>query len=211
MESRLYDPEIHQDSVVLEDYKFDNIYLQQCISQFRQEHPEATVESMAEHAGLALSTYKKLKEGKIADPRGSTYYLLNKAFGADPRRLMGIKTGSQAQVVPINNNVVESQHARLEEKQIHIDRLENQHLKDLEEMERLRDRLMVSEKENSKFSAASEACDRIISERDTHIGRQENVIRSKSKIIIVLSAILFSVLIIDILLGSAGWFRFGPI
>lgn len=211
MESKLYDPSIHQGNVEFEDYCFDHIFLRQCIDRFRQDHPEATVESLADHAGLALSTFKKLKDGKIADPRGSTYYLLDKAFGADPRRLMGIRSCAQIPVVPINNNVVESMQIRLDEKRQRIEELEYRHSKDLEEMDRLRKLVLKAETEKTKSAADTEARDRVIADRDASISRRDNMIRNRNRIIIALASVIFVILVADMLLGNVGWFRFGPL
>lgn len=93
MSEKIFDPTIHQDSEHLEGFKFRHTLLVDSITEYRKSQPESaeiTCDTLAAQIGLAGSTLKKLKAGQIVDPRGSTYWLLWKAFKIDPRRLMGI-------------------------------------------------------------------------------------------------------------------------
>lgn len=93
MIEKVFDPTIHQDSDHLIGFKFRNTRLMERIEEFRAANSAyrgAPCSVLAERVGLAESTLKKLKAGQISDPRGSTYWLLWKAFGIDPRELLGI-------------------------------------------------------------------------------------------------------------------------
>lgn len=97
MSDKIYDPSIHQDSEHLIGFRFRHTNLMQRIEDYRKTQPEGadlTCGAIASRVGLAESTLKKLKAGQISDPRGSTYWLLWKAFNIDPRELLGIPIGA---------------------------------------------------------------------------------------------------------------------
>ena len=95
MPEKIFDPTIHQDLDHLEGFKFRNNVLVDGIDSYKkanEKYRDASCTVIAQEIGLAESTLKKLKQGQISDPRGSTYWLIWKATGIDVRKLMGIPT-----------------------------------------------------------------------------------------------------------------------
>lgn len=102
MPDTLFDPSVHLSLEPLDGYKFDHNALAAKISELK-EHPtdkmKAFLEShseykhfscaaLAEYSGLSEPTLKKLKSGQIADPRGSTFWILYNKFGIKPRDVL---------------------------------------------------------------------------------------------------------------------------
>ena len=102
MPEKLFDPTIHQSMEPLEGYKFDHTALVAALEALKKEptekmkawlstHPEYkgwNCAALAEYAGLSEATLKKLKTGQIADPRGSTFWILFNKFGVRPRDVL---------------------------------------------------------------------------------------------------------------------------
>ncbi|MBP3411378.1 MAG: hypothetical protein J6M10_10335 [Clostridia bacterium] len=86
----------------LEGYRFDHIAFVSKIELLKKaptedmqawlaQHPEFkgwNSASLAAYSGLSEPTLKKLKQGQIADPRGSTFLILFKKFGVRPRDVL---------------------------------------------------------------------------------------------------------------------------
>lgn len=89
MSESLYDPTIHLRQEPLQGYAFDHVAFCERLETLRanptpkmaawlKEHPmypEFNLEAYAEYTGLSEPTLKKLKAGKTADPRGSTFWI----------------------------------------------------------------------------------------------------------------------------------------
>ncbi len=179
MPENIFDPNIHQDMEHLNGYKFRNKALaerveelkkapSEPIKQFLKEHPEyKEVNSflLAEYSGLAESTLRKLKAGGIADPRGSTYWLLWKAFGVDPRTLMGIPTQQASQQGG-----------------------------DAAELGRLRKLVLEHSAAANRSEGAVAALDRIIKDKEEIIRQREHDIKKRNLVIIALAATLGAIL-----------------
>ena len=142
--------------------------------KFLAEHPDLRNETssamLAEYSGLAESTLKKLKAGTIADPRGSTYWLLWKAFGIDPRALMGI---------PIEQP--------------------KQEAADPAELSRLRRLVLEHSTKAGKAEATAEGMERLLAEKDESIKRRNQGIKKRNAIIVILAAVIFALLAVDLL------------
>jgi len=97
-----FDPAVHQSLEPLEGYKFDHIALVNKIELLKKaptddmkawlsSHPEYksfNCTALAAYSGLSEPTLKKLKTGQIADPRGSTFWILFNKFGVRPRDVL---------------------------------------------------------------------------------------------------------------------------
>lgn len=102
MPEKLFDPAIHQSLEPLEGYKFDHTALVNRIELLKKaptddmktwlaQHPEYksfNCTSLAAYSGLSEPTLKKLKTGQIADPRGSTFWIMFNKFGIRPRDVL---------------------------------------------------------------------------------------------------------------------------
>lgn len=76
-----------------EEFRINAAALRESIEFVRKNDPrfkDATLATMAEAAGIAESTFKKLLAGGIADPRTSTMKYICHTFGLDPRVPMGL-------------------------------------------------------------------------------------------------------------------------
>jgi hypothetical protein len=123
MPEKIFDPEVHQDLEHLEGFRFRHTVLAESITEFKannEKYRDATGPTIAALTGLAESTLKKLRTGQIFDPRGSTYWLLWKAFNIDPRRLMGIPVSPP----PASKEPGQEIKALIEGKEKHIADLE---------------------------------------------------------------------------------------
>lgn len=126
MNDKIFDPSIHQDSDHLIGFRFRHLRLMERIDEYRKSNEayrSAPCSALAERVGLAESTLKKLKAGQISDPRGSTYWLLWKAFGIDPRELLGIPVQDAAGP---DDAAVRDMQIRMEENQKLIEDLTRQ-------------------------------------------------------------------------------------
>lgn len=102
MPENLFDPSIHLSVEPLEGYKFDYKALvtrldalkknpTEPMKAFLNAHPEYksfNCTALAAYSGLSEPTLKKLKSGQIADPRGSTFWILFNKFGIRPREVL---------------------------------------------------------------------------------------------------------------------------
>lgn len=116
MPETLFDPTIHQSVEPLSGYKFDHTALVSKMEALKKaptedmkawlaQHPEYkgwNCASLAEYAGLSEATLKKLKTGQIADPRGSTFWILFNKFGVRPRDVLKCIPDSVCSVECVN-------------------------------------------------------------------------------------------------------------
>lgn len=131
MPEKLFDPSIHQSMEPLEGYKFDHTALVTALDVLKKEptddmkswlaaHPEYksfNCAALAAYSGLSEPTLKKLKQGQIADPRGSTFWILFKKFGVRPRTLLKCIPANVCSIDCVNQAMIQLKAAneRLEE------------------------------------------------------------------------------------------------
>lgn len=126
MQNKLYDPAIHQDMDHLIGYKFRNEVLKDGIELFKKNNPEyedAPCSLLAQLTGLAESTFKKLKQGLITDPRSSTVWLVCRAFNIDPRAILGFSNVGAAVHMPTDQASVSELRSQLAASEQDRDRL----------------------------------------------------------------------------------------
>ena len=131
MPDRLFDPRIHQSMEPLEGYRFDHTALVTALDALKKEpsdemkewlsmHPEYksfNCAALAAYSGLSEPTLKKLKTGQIADPRGSTFWILFKKFGVRPRTVLKCIPANVCSIDCVNQAMMQLKAAneRLEE------------------------------------------------------------------------------------------------
>lgn len=206
MPESLFDPTIHQSAAPLAGYKFEHEALVARLDElkkapteemksFLQAHPEYksfNCAALAEYAGLSEPTLKKLKSGQIADPRGSTFWILFNKFGIRPREVL--------KCIPPNVCDVECANKA----KLRLDEIMQQCAADQEELSRLR-RMVLEER-----TAASTAQAALL-ESEAKIARRDRGIKMRNKLIFILIAVLVCLFIADLFIANAGWFRFGLI
>jgi len=164
MPEKLFDPTIHQSMEPLEGYKFDHAALMAKIEALKKEptdsmkawlsqHPEYksfNCAALSAYSGLSEPTLKKLKTGQIADPRGSTFWILFNKFGVRPRDVLKCIPANICSVDCVNQTMLQLKAAneRLEE-------CERKHAADQAEMDRLRK--LVLEKGEALSAAQAKA------------------------------------------------------
>lgn len=147
MSETLFDPTIHQSAEPLLGYRFEHEVLVARLNElkkaptkdmksFLDAHPEYKAfncSALAEYSGLSEPTLKKLKSGQIADPRGSTFWILFNKFGIRPREVLKC-------IPPDVCNVECANQAKLKLAEImqNMEKLETQHAADQAELGRLR-------------------------------------------------------------------------
>lgn len=135
-----FDPAVFQSLEPLEGYRFDSVALVNRIEMLKKaptddmkawlaQHPEYksfNCTSLAAYSGLSEPTLKKLKQGQIADPRGSTFWILFNKFGIRPRDVLkcipenvcnvDCVNQSRMQLKAATQRIVELEAARAEDK-----------------------------------------------------------------------------------------------
>lgn len=135
-----FDPAVFQSLEPLEEYRFDSVALVNRIEMLKKaptddmkawlaQHPEYksfNCTSLAAYSGLSEPTLKKLKQGQIADPRGSTFWILFNKFGIRPRDVLkcipenvcnvDCVNQSRMQLKAATQRIVELEAARAEDK-----------------------------------------------------------------------------------------------
>jgi len=204
MPETLFDPTIHQSAEPLIGYRFDHEALVARLNElkkapsedmkaFLMAHPEYksfNCTALAEYAGLSEPTLKKLKAGQIADPRGSTFWILFNKFGIRPREVLKC-------IPPGICNIECANQAKLK-----LDEVLKQSLADQEELARLRKLLL---KESNSAVAAQAQSD----SKDAQILRRDKGIKMRNKLIFILIAFIIALFIADMFIPNVGWFRFG--
>ena len=206
MPESLFDPTIHQSAAPLAGYKFEHEALVARLDElkkapteemksFLQAHPEYksfNCAALAEYAGLSEPTLKKLKSGQIADPRGSTFWILFNKFGIRPREVL--------KCIPPNVCDVECANKA----KIKLDEVLQQSTTDQQELARLR-RMVLEERTSAATAQAA------LKETEAKIARRDQGIRMRNRMLLILIAFIAALFVADLLLSSYGWFRFGPI
>ena len=204
MPETLFDPTIHQSAEPLIGYRFDHEALVALLNElkkapsedmkaFLMAHPEYksfNCTALAEYAGLSEPTLKKLKAGQIADPRGSTFWILFNKFGIRPREVLKC-------IPPGICNIECANQAKLK-----LDEVLKQSLADQEELARLR-RIVLDERTAAAGAHAQLAA------KDAQIARRDKGILMRNRLIFILIAILIGLFLADLFIANAGWFRFG--
>lgn len=215
MSEKIFDPTIHQDSEHLEGFKFRHTLLVDGIAEYRKSQPESaeiTCDALAAQIGLAASTLKKLKAGQIVDPRGSTYWLLWKAFRIDPRRLMGIPIDGAA----LDAAGLHEIRIRLDEKRQRIEEL----TREVEQLHEDKLRIQRMYNEASKEAAAAVAEVKhleimktaLYKERDEHKTEQAEYKRLRVALIVMCAVAIFALsasvyILWDAMNPGMGFFR----
>jgi len=211
MPETLFDPTIHQSMEPLQGYVFDNKalvarldYLKEHplpeMTAWMQQHPEFkswNCAALAAYSGLSEPTLKKLKGGQIADPRGSTYWILYNKFKILPRMVL--------KCIPegiCNVDCANQARLKLKETTRQIEELEQRHAADQAELGRLRLRLL----EESRAAASAQA---YVDSNSAQITRRDKGIKMRNRLIFILIAILVGLFLADVFIAGAGWFRFG--
>lgn len=206
-----FDPTIHQSMEPLAGYRFDYSALvnkldalkkapTEDMKAFLAAHPEYkgyNCSMLAAYSGLSEPTLKKLKTGQIADPRGSTYWILFNRFGIRPREVL--------KCIPegiCNLDCANQAKLKLRETARQIEELEQRHAADQAELDRLRKLLLKESNSASTAQAQSDA-------REAQILRRDKGIKMRNKLIFILIAFIIALFIVDMFLPNVGWFRFG--
>lgn len=220
MPERIFDPAIHQDIEHLQGFKFRHGALYDRIQEIKKAPSAAVLEYksevgakqvdsalLAEYVGVSESTLKKLKSGGIADPRGSTYWLLWRGFGIDPRDLLGIPRDTEH---VHDATAYDGKHkAVLEEKDKRIAALEEQCRDAEQRLTNLRTIIHRDALALGKATAEAEALREKVSEKNKEITWRDGHIRRRNKIILALIGVLVALFVADLLVSGAGWFGFG--
>ncbi len=210
MPETLFDPTIHQSMEPLQGYMFDNKALVAQLNylkehplpemvEWMQAHPEFkgwNCAAFAAYSGLSEPTLKKLKGGQIADPRGSTYWILYNKFKILPRVVLkcipegicNIDCANQAQL-------------RLKETARQMEEYDQRHAADQAELSKLRRALL----DESKAAAAAQAH---VDSVNAQILRRDKGIHMRNRLIFILIAVLIALFLADIFIANAGWLRF---
>ena len=206
-----FDPTIHQSMEPLQGYVFDNKALVTQLDylkahplpemiEWMQAHPEFkgwNCAAQAAYSGLSEPTLKKLKGGQIADPRGSTYWILFNKFRILPRIVL--------KCIPegiCNIDCANQARLKLKETTRQIEELEQRHAADQAELDRLRKLLLKESNSAATAQAQSDA-------REAQILRRDKGIRMRNKLIFILIAFIIALFVADMFITNAGWFRFG--
>lgn len=159
MSETLFDPSIHLSTEPLDGYKFDYVALATRIGELK-EHPndkmQAFLEShseykyfscaaLAEYSGLSEPTLKKLKSGQIADPRGSTFWILFNKFGIRPREVLKCIPASACSLECANQAKLELKGARMRIKDLE---------KELAGIKEVHAKQLIAEQERTRRSEA---------------------------------------------------------
>jgi len=204
MSETLFDPTIHQSAEPLAGYRFEHEALVARLNElkksptddmkaFLQAHPEYksfNCAALAEYAGLSEPTLKKLKSGQIADPRGSTFWILFNRFGIRPRELL--------KCIPQGKCNVECAN----QAKLRLDELSQQSATDQQELARLR-RMVLEERTAATTAQAA------LLESEAKIARRDRGIHMRNRLIFILIGVLVCLFVADMFIASAGWFRFG--
>lgn len=211
MPDTLFDPTIHLPDAPLEGYAFDNKALVSSL-EYLKEHPlpEMTAwlqthpdfknwncAALAAYSGLSEPTLKKLKGGQIADPRGSTFWILFNKFQIRPRDVLKC-------IPPGVCNIECANQARLQlaDANRKLNEYKQLHGADQEELSRLRLRVL----EESKAAVAAQAkAESTAFQNEKH----DAGIKLRNRLIIALIVFLVGLFVADLLIPNAGWFRFG--
>lgn len=165
MPERLFDPAIHQSIEPLEGYRFDHTALVERIEtlkkaptesmkEFMKAHPEFkswNCAALAAYSGLSEPTLKKLKTGQIADPRGSTFWILFNKFGIRPRDVLKCIPPNLCNTDCANQAVMQLKDARQR-----IEDLNQAHAADQAELDRLRKMVLAKGEALSATQAMAE-------------------------------------------------------
>lgn len=219
MTENLFDPTIHQSAEPLAGYRFEHEALVERLNELKKApsekmkaflaaHPEYknfNGSVLAEYSGLSEPTLKKLKSGQIADPRGSTFWILFNKFGIRPREVLKCIPPNICDVECAN----QARH-KLEEVAQQNAKLEAQHAADQEELSRLRRLVLEHSNAAAKAQAETSAMQNASKESEARISRRDQGIRVRNRIILALLLFIALLFLADLLLSSVGWFRFGP-
>lgn len=168
MPEKLFDPTIHQSMEPLEGYRFDHASLVSKLDALKKEptedmkawlaqHPEYksfNCTALAAYSGLSEPTLKKLKAGQIADPRGSTFWILFNKFGIRPRDVLKCIPENICSVDCVNQTMT-----KLKAAQGRIEEYERQHAGNNVELERLRKLVLEKGEALSAAQARAETSD----------------------------------------------------
>ena len=220
MPESIFDPSIHQDLEHLQGFRFRHEALAERLESVKKAPPEAVRKYkeqvgakqvdcalLSEYVGISESTLKKLKAGGIADPRGSSYWLLCKGLGIDPRDLMGIpKTDARV----CNIEACDSKFAAvIAEKDRRITELDEQYRDADRRLVNLRTMMLDSGTKCGEAAAKADTLQKVIDEKERHIAWLDRHIKSRNKIIWTLVSVIAALLLADICFSSIGWLRFG--
>lgn len=206
MPETLFDPTIHQSTDALIGYKFDSEALVARLAElkkaptedmiaFLKAHPEYksfNSTALADYAGISEPTLKKLKTGQIADPRGSTFWILFSKFGIRPREVLKC-------IPPGICNVECANQAKIK-----LGEVMQKSETDQAEIARLRLKLLDEGKKASAAEAHAKAM-------EAQVAQLEKRIRMRNQWLFVIGTFIVLLFIADLLMANYGWFRFGPI
>lgn len=178
------------------------------ILEYKAAHPEfKTVNCalLAAYAGMSESTLKNLKLGKITDSNCSTAWMICTAFDIDPRDYFRIARASDCDPAACNAGA----QAQLNEKIKRIEEMEAQY-KDADS--RLVNLRTIIKEQSEALGAAKERAEGlrcVIADREASIARRDKGIAVRNKIIVGCALFFAALLVADMLVSGAGWFRFG--
>lgn len=212
MPEKLFDPSIHQSMEPLQGYKFDHTALVTALDALKKEptddmkswlvaHPEYksfNCAALAAYSGLSEPTLKKLKGGDIADPRGSTFWILFNKFGIRPREVLKCIPQNICSTDCMNQAV-----RQLKEAQNRIEELTKKRESDKAELDRLRKMILVKGEALSAAQSKAEHSEKVRDdfEKVWETLRQERIEHKRLR-----CALIATCIIAIIALGAAVYF-----
>ena len=213
MPEKLFDPSIHQSAEPLAGYAFDSAALVQKLDALKKnptadmnawfssqsEYKTWNCAALAAYCGLSEATLKKLKSGQIADPRGSTFWILFNKFLVRPRDVLKCVPDDSCSVDCVNQTMLQ-----LKEANRRLEALEARHTADQAELDRLRKMVLAKGEALSAAQSKAENSEnaRADFERVWQTLRQERIGHRRMRIAVV---VIGGVAIVA--LGAAVYFR----
>lgn len=212
MSEILFDPSVHQSAEPLKGYVFDSAELVRIINELKKNPTDQmkawiannpqfktwNCAALAAYSGLSEPTLKKLKGGDIADPRGSTFWILFNKFGIRPREVLKCIPQNICTTDCMNQAV-----RQLKEAQNRIEELTKKREVDKAELDRLRKMILVKGEALSAAQSKAEHSEKVRDdfEKVWETLRQERVEHRRLR-----CALIVSCIIAIIALGAAVYF-----